>query len=104
MIAPQPEPPRGPIVSKPLVKRCPASVSRLRELLRPQHHFDSANPESQAAFWAAVTGHAASDVTRPGNSFWLVAPPLDEDGIRLAFVPAGEPKNGKNRVHVVEGD
>jgi predicted enzyme related to lactoylglutathione lyase len=30
----------------------------------------------------------------------LVAPPLDEDGVRLAFVPAGEPKNAKNRLHV----
>jgi predicted enzyme related to lactoylglutathione lyase len=68
--------------------------------------FDSADPQAQAAFWAAVTGQVASDGSRPGNPFWLVAPPLDEDGVRLAFVPAREPKNGKNRLHldIVAGD
>jgi len=62
--------------------------------------FDSADPQAQAAFWSAVTGYPASDGTRPGNPFWLVAPPPDEDGPRLAFVPSSEPKNAKNRVHV----
>jgi predicted enzyme related to lactoylglutathione lyase len=68
--------------------------------------FDSADPQAQATFWSAVTGYPASDGTRPGNPFWLVAPPSDQEGPRLAFVPTSEPKNGKNRVHVdiVPGD
>jgi predicted enzyme related to lactoylglutathione lyase len=68
--------------------------------------FDSADPQAQAAFWAAVTGHLASDGSQPGNPFWLVATPDEEDGIRLAFVPAGGSKHGKNRLHVdmVPGD
>jgi predicted enzyme related to lactoylglutathione lyase len=68
--------------------------------------FDSADPQAQAAFWAAVTGYPASDGSRPGNPFWLVASPREEDGLRLAFVPTGDAKNGKNRVHVdiVPGD
>lgn len=68
--------------------------------------FGCADPRAQAAFWAAVTGDPATDGSRPGNPFWLVAPPQDEDRIRLAFVPVGGQKTGKNRLHVdvVPGD
>jgi len=76
------------------------SVSRRRELIVLNIAFDSADPQAQAAFWAAVTGYPASDESRPGNPFWLVARSLDGDGLRLAFVPTGEPKNAKNRVHI----
>src|SRR3954468_11042058 len=62
--------------------------------------FDCADPKAQAAFWAAVTGYPATDESGPGNPFWLVAWPRDEDTPRLAFVPSGEQKIGKNRVHV----
>jgi predicted enzyme related to lactoylglutathione lyase len=68
--------------------------------------FDCADPQAQAAFWAAVTGYPATDESRPGNPFWLVATPREAHGPRLAFVPAGEQKAGKNRLHVdiVPGD
>jgi predicted enzyme related to lactoylglutathione lyase len=62
--------------------------------------FDCADPKAQAAFWAAVTGYPATDESRPGNPFWLVAPQRDEGRPRLAFVPARGQKTGKNRLHV----
>ena len=61
---------------------------------------DSADPQAQARFWSSVTGQPASDESRPGNPFWLVGPPPDQDGLRLVFVPVAEAKRAKNRVHL----
>jgi predicted enzyme related to lactoylglutathione lyase len=61
---------------------------------------DSADPQAQARFWSGVTGQPASDESRPGNPFWLVGPPSDQEGPRLVFVPVTKAKLEKNRVHV----
>jgi predicted enzyme related to lactoylglutathione lyase len=61
---------------------------------------DSADPQAQARFWSSAIGQPASDESRPGNPFWLVGPPPDQDGLRLVFVPVAEAKRAKNRVHV----
>lgn len=61
---------------------------------------DCADPQAQANFWSAVTGQPARDESRPGNPFWLVGPPPDQEGLRLVFVPVAEEKRQKNRVHV----
>ncbi len=61
---------------------------------------DCADPEAQARFWSEVTGRPASDDSRPGNPFWSVGPPPDQQGPRLVFVPVAEAKRMKNRVHV----
>jgi predicted enzyme related to lactoylglutathione lyase len=62
--------------------------------------FDCADAGAQAAFWAAVTGWAASrEDSAPGHVEYCVAPP--EGGLpRLYFNPVPEPKAAKNRVHL----
>lgn len=61
---------------------------------------DCGNPQAQARFWSSITGQPATDSSRPGNPFWLVGPPSDQEGLRLVFVPVAEPQREKNRVHV----
>jgi predicted enzyme related to lactoylglutathione lyase len=62
--------------------------------------FDCADAGAQAAFWAAVTGWAASqEDSTPGHVEYCVAPP--EGGLpRLYFTTVPEPKAAKNRVHL----
>ncbi|MEW2067227.1 VOC family protein [Streptomyces sp. NPDC007346] len=55
---------------------------------------DAADPERLAAFWSELLGRPVVD--RTGPYVWL----RRENGQGLGFQRAGEPRPGKNRVHV----
>ena len=57
--------------------------------------FGAGEPRDLARFWAGVLGREMTD--DPDDGVALL--PEDDIGFRLRFLPSGEPKVGKNRMH-----
>lgn len=60
--------------------------------------FDAEQPRVVARFWAEVLGWEVT-VDRPGHAE-VAAPDPDAPDVALTFLPAREPKSGKNRMHL----
>jgi predicted enzyme related to lactoylglutathione lyase len=59
---------------------------------------DAADPATLARFWADLLGWRVSHAD--GDEVDVTAPPDDGSEFDLVFVPVGDPKVGKNRVHL----
>jgi catechol 2,3-dioxygenase-like lactoylglutathione lyase family enzyme len=57
---------------------------------------DANDPLLLARFWAGVLGWEMADQPADGSTLQ----PSDDTGFRIRFLPAQEPKSGKNRMHL----
>jgi glyoxalase superfamily protein len=60
---------------------------------------DSADAESQAAWWGAAFGARVDDNAEHGGGWWTLLGATDDPVLTIDFAPVPEPKTVKNRMH-----